>query len=135
MELDRIRKAVDTLSQYDFGKPTHALFELDGLINASHSDEAARVAIERELAGLLSKAPNLAVTQEVCRRLWRIGTDESLSALQGLIEADEPLLVEAGCYAIGRRPSARADDLLKAALQKASPACREPLAGLVEDRR
>ena len=91
--------------------------------------------MERELAALLGSDASLAARQEVCRRLWRIGTDSSLDSLVPMLESDDPRVVGAACYAIGRRPSARADELLMAAMRKAPEQCRAPIEHLIEDRR
>lgn len=135
MQRERIERAVRALAAYDFGESTSPLFELDRLINESHGDVKARSSIERELAKLLASETSLAAKQEVCRRLWRIGTDSSLDALQPMLEADDPHVVAAACYAIGRRASARVDDMLMAAVRKAPSPCRPALEHLIEDRR
>ena len=135
MEKERVQQAVRSVSAYDFGESTEALFTVDRLINESHGDERGRNWIETELAALLGTSVSLAATQEVCRRLWRIGTDASLAALEPLLADEDPRVVAAGCYAIGRRPSSRADDLLRAALRKAPAACREPIETLIAERR
>lgn len=135
MQRERIEKAVRALWSYDFGKPTSPLFEIDQLINESHGDPKARSWIEQELAGLLGSDVGLAAKQEACRRLWRIGTDGSLDSLRPLLESDDPRVVAAACYAIGRRPSTRADDILISAMRKAPEPCRPALEHLIEDRR
>lgn len=134
MRHDQVRAAVQAVAEYDFGRTAAALFELDRLINASHGDSEARSWIEAELARILESGASLAAKQEVCRRLWRIGTDDSLGALAKLLEDDDPKLVAASCYAIGRRPSARADEALKSALRKAPQPCRAAIESLIEDR-
>lgn len=135
MEKERIRQAVRSISAYDFGESTEALFTVDSLINESHTDSEARSWLESELAALLGTDVSLAAKQEVCRRLWRIGTDSSLNALEPLLADDDPRVVAAGCYAIGRRPSSRADDLLRGALRNAPTACRETIETLIAERR
>ena len=135
MRQERIEKAVRALAAYDYGESTSALFEIDRLINESHGDVEARSGIERGLAALLESESSLALKQEACRRLWRIGTDSSLDALRPMLEADDPHVVAAACYAIGRRPSAPADEMLMAAMRKAPSLCRPALEHLIEDRR
>ena len=135
MDKERIRQAVRSISAYDFGESTEALFTVDRLINESHSDAEARSWIEAELAALLGTNVSLAARQEVCRRLWRIGTDSSLNALEPLLADNDPRVVAAGCYAIGRRPSSRADDLLRRTLRNAPTACRETIETLIAERR
>ena len=135
MEKERIRQAVRSISAYDFGESTEALFTVDSLINESHTDSEARSWLESELAALLGTDVSLAAKQEVCRRLWRIGTDSSLNALAPLLADDDPRVVAAGCYAIGRRPSSRADDLLRGTLRNAPTACRETIETLIAERR
>ena len=134
MQREQVQSVARAVVGYDFGKSATALFELDRLINATHGDGEARSWIEEELAQILETNASLAAKQEVCRRLWRIGTDASLGALGKLLGGDDPRLVAASCYAIGRRPSARADDLLRAALRKAPQPCRAPIENLIGDR-
>lgn len=135
MQRERIEKAVRAIAEYDYGLSASALFEVDRLINETHGDPDSRSWMERELASVLETGPSLAARQEVCRRLWRIGTDSSLDALGPMLESDNPREVAAACYAIGRRPSARADELLMAALRKAPEPCRAAIEHLIEDRR
>lgn len=135
MDQAGIARAVRGVSAYDFGEPANALFEVDRLINDSHGDAPARLLIESELAALLDAGVSLAAQQEICERLWRIGTDASLGSVSALLASDDPRIVAAGCYAIGRRPSSRADEVLLAALRRAPEACRAPIENLIEDRR
>lgn len=134
MDREHIRKSVRSIAGYDFGGSTTPLFEVDSLINASHGDARARAEIEQELGELLQAGVSLAATQEICRRLWRIGTDTSLDQLVALLADEDPRVVAAACYAIGRRPSRRADEVLLGALRDAREACRAPIEHLIEDR-
>jgi hypothetical protein len=134
MERERIEQAVRAASSYDFGDSASALFEVDRLINESYADTEARSWLEQELAGILESGTSLAAKQEACRRLWRIGTDASLDHLGKMLGHDDPRVVSAACYAIGRRPSKRADELLRAALRAAPDPCRAPIEHLIEDR-
>ena len=127
-------KAVLGMVSYDFGESTAALFEVDRLINESHGSAEARAWIEEELARLLDGGASLAAKQEACRRLWRIGTDASLSVLARMLGDEDPRVVAAACYAIGRRPSERADEVLRAALRSACEPCRAAIENLIEDR-
>ena len=135
MDQEDIARVVQGVSAYDFGEPATDLFEVDRLINDSHGDARARLLIERELAALLDAGVSLAAQQEICKRLWRIGTDASLASVSELLAAEDPRIVAAGCYAIGRRPSPRADEVLLTALRRAPQACRAPIENLIEDRR
>ena len=135
MQHEQIRKAVQAISSYDFGGSTAALFEVDRLINEAHGNEQALSWIEHDLADILGADASVAAKQEACRRLWRIGTDNTVEALRPMLNSDDPRLVEAACYAIGGRSSRKADDLLAAALRSAPAACRAALEHLIEDRR
>ena len=134
MDRERIRQAVRAIGSYDFGESTTPLFEVDTLINASHGEPQARAWLEEELGALLTADARLAAKQEVCRRLWRIGTDASLEQLAQLLADNDPNVVAAACYAIGRRPSQRADKVLQAALGAAPAACRAAIEHLIEER-
>ena len=135
MDREGIARTVQGVSAYDYGESAAALFEVDRLINDSHGDAGARLLIERELAALVDAGVSLAAQQEICKRLWRIGTDASLGSVARLLAAEDPRIVAAGCYAIGRRPSSRADEVLRAALRRAPEDCRVPIENLIEDRR
>ncbi len=134
MRRQQVERAVRAVLSYDFGESASTLFEVDRLINESHGDSEARSWLEEELAGILESSANLAAKQEACRRLWRIGTDATLDRVGLLLREDDPRVVAAACYAIGRRPSKRADELLRVALRNASEACRAPIEHLIEDR-
>ena len=134
MQRERINRTVRAVSSYDFGGSTAALFELDRLVNESHGNREARALIERELADILESEASLAAKQEACRRLWRIGTDASLGPLGAMLRDGDPRIVAAACYAIGRRTSRHADSALRAALENAEGACRDPIEQLIEDR-
>ncbi len=111
-----IKTKLAGIEAYDFGKSTTPFFKLDAIINRTNGDAAARRAIERALIAVLESAAPVAAKQEACRRLWRIGTDASVDALAKMLGDGDLRLVEAACYAIGARPSAKADAALKAAL-------------------
>ena len=134
MEREQVERVVRGLQAYDFGESALPLFAVDTLINETHNDAEARALIEQELAWILSSSASLAAKQEACRRLWRIGTDESLESLEALLRSDDPRIVAAACYAIGRRPSARADEILRRAHRDAPDGCRAPIEHLIEDR-
>lgn len=134
MQRERIQRAVRAVSSYDFGESTSALFEVDRLINEAHGDPEALAWLEKELAGILAAGTSLAAKQEACRRLWRIGTDESLDRLAPLLGESDPRVVAAACYAIGKRQSKKADELLRSALRSAPEGCRAPIEHLIEDR-
>ena len=134
MQLEQIEQAVRAISDYDFGKSAAALFEVDRLINESHGDDQARAWLEQELAAVLVPGTSLAAKQEVCRRLWRIGTDACMERLGPMLADDDPRVVAAACYAIGRRPSRVADDILRTAMRDAPEQCRAPIEHLIEDR-
>ncbi len=134
MKQEDIRQAVQEIANYEYGKSTTALFTVDRLINDSFGDSQVRAWIEQELVQVLGSEASLAAKQEICRRLWRIGTDESLPALEKLLMVDDLHLVEAACYAIGRRPSGRADKALKATLKNASESVRPAIRSLIEQR-
>lgn len=134
MERKQVERVVQGLQAYDFGESALPLFALDKLINETHQDSHARALIEQELARILASNASLAAKQEACRRLWRIGTDESLESLEALLRSDDARIVAAACYAIGRRPSDRADEILRRAHRDASDGCRAPIEHLIEDR-
>ncbi len=97
-------------------------------------DEEANRMIERALIAVLESEASVAAKQEACRRLWRMGTDASVDALTKMLGAGDLRLVEAACYAIGARPSAKADAALSAALDHEHANGRSAIENLIRDR-
>ena len=129
-----IRKRIAGIDTYDFGKSTAPFFELDEIINRAHGDAAARRSVERVLIAVLESGASIAAKQEACRRLWRIGTDMSVDALAKMLGSGDLRLVEAACYAIGVRPSAKADAALRTALSGQRGKGRAAIENLLRDR-
>ena len=130
-----LRAKIAGVETYDFGKSTTPFFELDAIINRTNGDAPARRAVERALIAVLESEAPVAAKQEACRRLWRIGTDASVAALVKMLGDGDLRLVEAACYAIGARPSAKADAALKAAVDNPRANGRAAIENLIRDRR
>lgn len=135
MTRDDIHRIFSAIRGYDYGKSSQPFFVVDEVINQTHGEGRARTWIEEELIAILESDEPVAVKQEVCRRLWRMGSDASIDALGSLLGDKDPRLVEAACYAIGRRPSTRADAALTAALNRPKDAGRLAIEHLIRDRR
>ncbi len=129
-----IKTKIVGIEAYDFGKSTTPFFKLDEIINRTNGDASARRAIERALVAALESDASVAAKQEACRRLWRIGTDASVDALAKMLGDGDLRLVEAACYAIGARPSAKADAALRAALDNPRLNGRSAIENLIRDR-
>ena len=135
MTRDDIQGIVSAIRGYDYGKSAKAFFVVDEVINQTHGDARARAWIEEELIAILESDETVAVKQAVCRRLWRMGSDASIDALGSLLGDKDPRLVEAACYAIGRRPSTQADAALSVALKRPKDAGRTAIEHLIRDRQ
>ena len=130
-----IRRIVEALKAYDYGRSTVPWFELDQWINRTHEQPEARARIERELAQVLEAGVSLACKQEICRRLWTFGGEASLPSLERMLADHDPHAAEAACYAIASRPSAAADKALLKALGRREDGGLVAVITLLGDRR
>ncbi|HUT36435.1 MAG TPA: HEAT repeat domain-containing protein [Planctomycetota bacterium] len=129
-----IETAVAALASYDSGKPRKPLSDVEQLIRDAHGNAELTRHIEQQLIKAL-EAP--AATDEaklfICQQLWVVATDASLPALAKML-ADEKTSHPA-CYALGQRPSPKADAALRAALALAKGTALVNVVNLIGDRR
>jgi len=114
-----IEKTVAAVKSYGFGDSRDTLAAVEALINASHADLAARRRIELALVRLLEDEATLAAKQFASKKLWAIGTDASIPALEKLLADPDQVMVEAACYALARQPSPKVGQALRNALSNA----------------
>lgn len=131
----KITKTVEHCTDYDYGRSTVPWHELDQLVNATHDKPELREQIERELARLLEEGVSLACKQEICRRLWVIGSNASLPSLEKMLTDSDVHTAEAACYAISNHPSKLADEVLQKSLGRHNDAGLVAIITLVGDRR
>jgi HEAT repeat protein len=114
-----IHNAAVELKSYDFGRSTAALEVLESFLRAEPQQLAIRPVIELELIRALGPEYSLAARRFACEKLWIMGSDAALDALAVMLADPDWKVAEAGCYAISRRPSERADQVVHSALEKA----------------
>lgn len=106
--------AFEALKSYDWGTDRNALNPIDEAITASHGDAAARLALETQLAAVLTTDVTRDAKDYVCRKLMLIGTAACVPTLADLLPDAE--LSHMARYALERIPAAEAGDALRSAL-------------------
>jgi HEAT repeat protein len=130
-----IEQAVAAAGSYDYGQSRAALAAVDKLVNATHGNPALRAAIEKEMVKLLGSSAKFGCKQEICRRLWIIGTDASVPALGQMLADADGKVAEAACFALSRHPSPVVGKALRDALSQAQGAGLIAVIRLLGDRR
>jgi HEAT repeat protein len=130
-----IEAAVAAARIFDYGRSCAAWLAIDRLINQTAACPELRAGIEREMVKLLESDATLAAKQEVCRRLWIIGTDASVPALARLLAGPDAHAAQAACYALSRRRWPAAAQALRDALGQARGGGLVAVVNLLGDRR
>ena len=115
----QIHQAVVELAAFDYGKSPGVLRAVDDYINAVRGNEELRAVIERELIGIIESDAKFAAKQAACRRLLIVGSDASVGALSKMLVSTDRKVVEAACYALSGRDSAKTKTALRKALDHA----------------
>jgi HEAT repeat protein len=127
--------AVTRVRDYDYGSRRTALIALEAVINATHGNREARLRLETAMAALLDSNATVAAKQFICKKLWIIGTDASVPALEKLLGGTNLALSEAACYALRSQPSPAAGRVLREGLGKVSGKALVAVINLIGDRR
>lgn len=135
IQATHVIEAIAALKDYDFGRPSDALAEVDRCVAAAARQPEIRTALERELPKALGPGYSLAARQFACEKLNAVGGDGCARPVAELLAESDPRLVEAGCTAIGVRPSAAADRAVQEALGRATGASLGALIRLAAERR
>jgi HEAT repeat protein len=130
-----IEKAVAAVAGYDFGESRAPLWAIDKVINDTHGSDALRAVVEREMVKLLESGAKFAAKQEICRRLWIVGTDASVPALTQMLANPDARVVEAACFALSRHPSPAVGKALREAIGQARGTGLVAVIRLLGDRR
>jgi HEAT repeat protein len=109
------------------------LRQIEALVGSSVADPTLRSELESALTQLLAPTSTFEARRFACTQLAIIGTDASLPALARML--DDPESVGIACLAIGSRPSAKADEILRQALASATGPVRQQVIGTVGVRR
>lgn len=130
-----IGKTVAAIRDFDYGRPRTALAAVDRLINQTHGNAEARRWIEKELAEVLASDAPVASKQFACEKLWMIGADAAVPALERMLADSDAHVAEAGCYAIAQHLSPAASRALRNALDNAGGNGLVAVINLLGDRR
>lgn len=104
-------QAIEALATYDWGADPKILSPIDDAIVATHSDAAARLALENRLAAVLKTSASRDAKDLVCRKLMMIGTAASVPALAELLPDKE--LSHMARYALERISAPEAAQALR----------------------
>jgi len=107
-------QAFEALKTYDWGTDPKVLQPIDDAIVATHTDAAARKALEDRLIAALGTAPSRAAKDAICRALRTVGTAAAVPALAALLPNAE--LSHMARYALERIPDPAAGAALRVAL-------------------
>lgn len=127
--------AVRAVAGYDFDRPRTQLVELERLINSTHGDRPARLRIEKAMSELLGSPATVAAKQFICKKLWIMGSDLSIPALEALLTGPDAVLAEAACYALRTQESEAAAASLRRALARSSGVARVAIINLLGDKQ
>ena len=130
-----IRQSFANLRRYDFGQSTEPLDRIDAYLRAAFVQAELRPTLEKELVAALDAGVPPGALKFVCQKLWSFGTDAASDALVRKLTDPDIHIVEAACYAIGQRPSRKADEGVRAALERAKGPAQIALIQLAGDRR
>ena len=122
-----VENALKTLKTYDWGADPKTLTAIDEAIIATHSDPAARGALEKGLVDVLAGGISRSAQDYVCRRLRVVGTARSVEALAALLPAEETSHIAR--YALERIPDEKAVEAMRNALPKVSGKLKPGLIG------
>ncbi len=117
-----LAEAFEYLPTYEFGQSRRPLEAIDQAVQQRFGDPAGRAKFQLRLLTVLSGTATRAAKDYVCRRLARIGTEESVVPLTALLT--DPANASMARYALERIPSPSATKALCTALAKLSGAAK-----------
>ena len=124
VKLDTEFQAIVT---YNFGDSREPLNVVEDIVRSSYGEAAERLRLEKQFIEIIrSENATLACKDFVCRQLWRIGTKDSVPALEKML-VDEKTS-DMARYALERNPSPEAGEAFCNALSKAQGL---PLIGII----
>ncbi len=142
--LDALASAV---AKYESGADLEPQRRFEQLLRESVGDPGRRIECEAALIRLLAPEATFEAKRFACNNLAVYGSEASLPALAALLKQEETVGI--ACFALGRFPSAKAGDLLRAVLKdargqarvqlvvslglRAEPESVKPLVGLARD--
>jgi len=121
------------VAKWTSGQPLNPLNELEQQVRVAVADPKARAQIEGALIKLLSPETTFEAKRFACQQLAVVGSDAALPALAPLLQDNETAGLVG--FALGNRPSAKADQLLRDALATAQDRARLQILATLGNRR
>ncbi len=104
-------------AKYESGGSAEPLLQLERLLREATGDPKASAELETALSRLLAPDTTFEAKRFACTYLAVYGSEASLPALAALLKQEETVGI--ACFALDKLPSAKAGDLLRAALPEA----------------
>ncbi|MEK7707585.1 MAG: hypothetical protein AAB380_06285, partial [Verrucomicrobiota bacterium] len=121
------------VAKWESGQSPEPLRKFEQLARASAGKRAERAELEAALIKLLGPNSTFEARRFACQQLAVIGSDASVSAIAKLLAENETIGI--ACLAFGNRPSAKADQALRAALPAARGQGRLQIISTLGNRR
>ncbi len=129
-DLSQLTAAV---AKWESGQNAEPLRQMEQLARESNGKRTERAELEAALIQLLAPASTFEAMRFACQQLAVVGSDASVPALARLLQANETIGI--ACLAFGNRPSAKADQALRAALPVARDKGRRQIISTLGNRR
>jgi HEAT repeat protein len=120
-------------ARWESGQNAEPLRQIEQLARESAGKPAQRAELEAALAKLLAPASTFEARRFACQQLAVVGSDASVPAIAKLLAENETIGI--ACLAFGNRPSAKADEALRAALPAARGQGRLQIISTLGNRR
>lgn len=124
---------VADMAKWESGQSTAPLQQMEQLVREAAGERAKRAELEAALVKLLVPGSTFEARRFACQQLAVVGSDASVPALAKLLEDTETIGI--ACLAFGNRPSAQADQALRAALPAARGQGRLQIISALGNRR
>jgi HEAT repeat protein len=128
-----LSQLVTQTAQWESGQSREPLQRIEQLTREAAADKKLRAELEAALVQLLAPTATFEARRFACQQLAVIGSDASVPALARLLRDNQTTGI--ACLAFGNRPSAKADQALRAALTAAQGPARLQIISTLGDRR
>lgn len=120
-------------ARWESGQSQEPLRQLEQLARGSAGKRTQRAELEAALANLLVPTSTFEARRFACQQLAVVGSDASVPAIAKLLAENDTVGI--ACLAFGNRPSAEADEVLRAALPAARGQGRLQIISTLGNRR
>lgn len=120
-------------AKWESGQSQEPLRQLEQLARESAGKRTQRAELEAALANLLAPTSTFEARRFACQQLAVVGSDASVPAIAKLLAENDTIGI--ACLAFGNRPSAKADEVLRAALPAARGQGRLQIISTLGNRR